>query len=153
LCSSGSAVCTPGANTLAFDFDECQLTTGDIPLLLDGDVLAIPGNPLQLQLVNLFINNNDAVSGNASVLLNNCENYTVDVDADGTNVNGTVTICPPNDFPTGQTLVVSVSDFVITITFNGTSIAPATATQSGTLVATCTINLDTDPLSSSCSEP
>jgi hypothetical protein len=66
-------------------------------------------------------------------------------------VAGTVHQCDANPYPTGQTLAITFGDFVVTVTFDGTSVAHATAAESGAPVAACTINLASSPLTSSCS--
>ena len=146
-CSSGTATCSQGANGLDFDFDECQVVTGDAPLLLDGNVTAVPGSPILLTLTNLFINNEAPISGTGQIDVNNCD-YTVSVATDAATIAGTVTKCDQDDYPTGDVVGIGFSGYLVTITFNGTNTAPAVATQDGTPVADCTINLDS--FTSSC---
>jgi hypothetical protein len=152
-CSSGTVDCTRTANGLAFDFDECQVVTGDAPLLVDGDIVAVPsGATVVLTLTNLFLNNSAAISGTGTIDVNACD-YTVDVHTADASVTGLVTQCDDDDFPTGDVLNIDFDDFLVTVTFDGTNIATATATVGGTPVAQCTIDLSIEPLSSSCEEP
>ena len=45
---------------------------------------------------------------------------------------------------------ITFDDFLVTVVLDGTNIATATGTQGGTPPPFCTIDLDSDPLSSSC---
>ena len=148
-CSSGTVTCSVVGSGLAFDWDECVVVTGDEPLLLDGDLGAVPSDPIGLTLTNLFINDNPAISGTGTIDTSACD-YFVDVQTAGTAVNGLVTICDPDPYPTGDSLVIAFDDFLVTVSFDGTDVAQATATVGGTPVADCTIDLDADPLTSSC---
>ena len=147
-CSSGTVTCTPGINGFDFVFDQCQIVGGDGPLTLDGDVTAVPGTTLTLTVTDLAINGSPAVSGTGTIDPAACD-YTVNMHTTGTNVVGTVTQCG-DAFPTGDSLVISFGEFVVTVTFNGSSTAPATATRNGTPVATCSINLAATPFTSTC---
>jgi hypothetical protein len=148
-CSSGAVSCTTGVDGLDFAFDQCPVVGGDGPLTLDGDVTALPGTTIALTLTNLTINGSAAVSGTGTIETVACR-YTVDMHASGTSVSGTVTQCDADEFPTGGALAISFGEFLVTVTFNGSSTAPATATRNGTPVATCSIDLAASPLTSTC---
>jgi hypothetical protein len=153
----GSVACTPsgGGFTLTFDFDQCIVVTGDAPFTLDGVVIATPGDPILLTLNALFINDNSAsMTGTGSVSVSACS-YQVNVGTtDGTSVNGTIIQCDADNFPTAQSnLTVGLDDVLLTITFDGSSVAHAVANQGGNTIANCSINLAAQPLSSSCSAP
>ena len=146
-CGSGSADCTVGANGLDFDFDECAVVGGDLPMTLDGNVTVVPGSVVGLTLTNLFINNHPAISGTGTIDVANCE-YSVNCHNSDASVVGTVTQCDDDQYPTGETVVIGFDDFLVTIELNGLNPAAATATRDGTPVADCTLDLDT--LTSSC---
>jgi len=148
-CVSGTVSCTVTDTGLHFDFDECQVVTGDGPMTVDGDLDAIPGTTVYLTLTNLFINNSPAMSGTGTINLLACS-YFLNVQTADSAVYGIITVCDSDEYPTGEFLNIAFDDFLITIVFNGTNIATATATQGETPVADCTIDLDSDPLTSSC---
>jgi hypothetical protein len=148
-CSTGSVACTPTVNGLAFTFDQCEVATGDLPLTLDGNVTAVPGSTVGLTLTSLFINDSPAISGTGSIDTSACD-YVVNMQTSEATVSGTVTQCDSDEFPTGEALLIGFGDFLVTVTFNGSSVAPATATQAGTPVASCSINLAASPLTSTC---
>ena len=149
-CSSGTVSCTPTLNGLAFDFDQCQVVGGDQPFTMDGNVTAVLGSTIALTLTNLVISGQPAISGTGTINVANC-NYVVNMHSTDASVAGTVTQCDADPYPTGQTLAITFGDFVATVTFDGTSVAHATAAASGAPVAACTINLASSPLTSSCS--
>lgn len=148
-CSSGTVTCSVTGSGLAFDWDECVVVTGDDPLTLDGNLDVVPTDPIGLTLTSLFINNNPAITGTGTIDTSACD-YFVDVQTAGAAVNGLVTICDTDPYPTGDSLVIAFDDFLVTVLFDGTNVAHATATLSGSPVADCTIDLDADPLTSSC---
>jgi len=148
-CTTGSVVCSVTGTGYSFDFDECQVVTGDDPMTLDGVVDAAPGSVVALTLTNLFINNSPAISGTGTIDTAACD-YNVDVQTADADIVGTVTQCDKDLYPTGDQLFVSFDDFLITITLDGSNTASVNATQGGTPVATCTIDLDSDPLTSVC---
>ena len=65
-------------------------------------------------------------------------------------MTGLISVCDSDPYPTGDSLGISFDDFLITVVFDGSNVAHATATQGATPVANCTIDLDSDPLTSSC---
>lgn len=148
-CTTGAVVCSVTGTGYHFDFDECQAVTGDDPLLLDGDIDATPGSTVGLTLTNLFINNSPAISGVGTIDTVSCD-YFVDVDTADASIFGTVTSCDSDPYPTGETLVISFDDYQMTITLDGSNMASVLATSGGTPVAVCTIDLDSDPLTSVC---
>lgn len=148
-CAGGTVSCSVGATGLAFNFDQCVLATGDLPITLDGDIVAVPGTTIALTLTNLFVNNSPAMSGTGTIDPVGCD-YTVDITTADATVSGLVTKCATDNYPTGDTLYISFGDFLVTIVFDGTNPAHATATLSGTPVASCTIDQAADPISSSC---
>jgi len=148
-CASGTVVCSFTGTAFHFDFDECLAVTGDDPLTLDGDIDAIPGSVVALTLTNLFINNSPAISGTGTINTSSCD-YFVDVSTADASIVGTVTSCDSDPYPTGQSLLISFDVFQMTITLDGSNIASVFATSGGTPVATCTIDLDSDPLTSVC---
>jgi len=156
VCSGGSVVCTPsgGGTTLTFDFDQCVTVSGDQPFTLDGVVIATPGDPIFLQLNSLFIDNSGALTGTGQVSVSACS-YVVSVaDPDDDGVVGTIVQCDADNYPTAASnLTISIDDFLIDISFDGSSVAHAIASRGGDTVALCDINLAADPLSSSCSAP
>jgi len=148
-CSSGTVTCSVVGGSLAFDWDECVVVTGD-PLTLDGNIDVVPTDPIALTLTNLFINNNPAITGDGTIDTSACD-YFVDVQTAGAAVNGLVTMCDTDLYPTGDSLIIAFDDFLVTVVFDGTNVAQATATLGGTPVADCTIDLDADPFpTSSC---
>ena len=153
-CGTGTATCSPGSDGISYDFNfaQCQVVAGSDPLMLSGNVNAIPGLPILLTLTNLSINGSPAMSGTGTIDIAAC-NYNINVTTSDAHVTGTVTQCDTDPYPTGNQLFISFSDFVITIVLDGSNVASATATQGGTPVSYCTISLDTDPLSSSCYAP
>ena len=148
-CDTGTVSCTQTLEGQAFDFEACQVATGDLPLTVNGDVTAVPGGTISLTLTNVVVNNSPAVSGTGSIDVEDCD-YTVNLQTADASVSGTVTQCDTDEFPTGETLAIGFDDFLVTVTFNGSSVAPATASQSGTPVATCSIDLAASPLTSTC---
>jgi len=156
VCSGGgSVVCTPtSATQLTFDFDECIVATDDLPITLDGVMVATPGDPILLNLNSLFINNQPAITGTGTVSVANCS-YIINVsNTNDVLVFGTIIQCDVDDYPTAQsTLTIGLDNVLVDITFDGSSVAHAEATNQGTLIANCNINLAADPISSSCSAP
>jgi hypothetical protein len=150
-CASGSVSCTVGVTGLDFDFDQCQIVGGDA-LTLSGDVTAVPGTTIGLTLTDLVINGSPAVSGTGTIDTVACD-YTVNMHTGDANVVGIVTQCDADEFPTGESLIISFGDFAVTVTFDGSSTAAATATRSGSPVAICSINLAASPLTSTCVAP
>jgi hypothetical protein len=148
-CITGTVACTFTGTAYHFDFDECQAVTGDDPLLLDGDIDAVPGSTVALTLTNLFINNSPAMSGNGTINTISCD-YFVDVTTADASIVGTITSCDSDPYPTGDTLIISFDDYVMTITLDGSNTASVVATSGATPVAFCTIDLDSDPLTSVC---
>jgi hypothetical protein len=149
-CTTGAVVCSVTGTGYHFDFDECQAVTGDGPITLDGDIDVAPSTTIALTFTNFFINNSPAISGTGSIDQNNCD-YNVDVHTSDVAVVGTVTDCGDSDpWPTGDQLLVSFDDFLLTITLNGSQFASVIATSGGTPVATCSIDLDSQPLTSVC---
>jgi hypothetical protein len=148
-CTTGSVVCSVTGTGYDFDFDECQVVTGDEPLTLDGDVAVASGSVVGLTLTNLFINNSPAISGTGTIDTAACD-YNIDVETNEASIVGTVTSCDKDPYPTGDQLFVTIDDFLITITLDGSSTASVLATQGGTPVATCTIDLESEPLTSVC---
>lgn len=151
---SGTCAVTGGGFSLTFDFTSCVVATGDLPLTLSGNLVVIPGNPIQLTFNGLSINGSPAMSGPGSVNVVNCA-YTSNISTDDPAfISGTVIQCDSDDFPTAASLLdITLEDFLIHITFNGSSVANATATEGGSLVANCTINLASTPPTSSCDAP
>ncbi len=152
----GSAVCTVsgGGFSLTFQFTDCGIVTGDLPITLNGGLVVTPGITVAIQLNGLVINGSDAMTGSGTVNVVGCS-YTIGVTTnDGASVSGTIVQCDSDDFPTVLShLVVAFDDAVIDITFNGSSVANAVATVDGDAAANCTINLAANPLSSSCEAP
>jgi len=146
-CTAGDATCTQGANGLDFAFDACRFATADDPLVLDGDVTAIPGSPVRLTLNGLSINGSASMSGTGTVDTGSCD-VTVNVHTSSVTVVGTVTQCDQDPFPTGETVAIGFSGYLVTVVLDGTATPHATATKDGTPVASCTIALDT--LTSTC---
>lgn len=147
-CSSGSVTCTPTANGLAFDWNQCLVVTGDAPITLAGDITVVPGSPtVGLTLTNLVINGSPAITGTGSVNTSSC-NYIVNVATPQATVSGLVTKCDADPYPTGDSLQIGFGGYLVAITFDGSNTAGATGTSGGTPVAVCTINLD--KLTSSC---
>ncbi|HET9300450.1 MAG TPA: hypothetical protein VFO11_10925 [Candidatus Polarisedimenticolaceae bacterium] len=149
-CTSGSATCTPAVTGLDFGFDQCRLI--DSTLTLDGDLNAVVGATLVLTLDNLVINGSPAISGTGTVNPAACD-YVVSIHGSDATVTGTVTQCGTDAFPTGDSLLIGFDDFIVTVTFDGSSTASATASRSGTPVAICSINLAASPPASSCAAP
>ena len=148
-CAAGTVVCSVTGTGYHFDFDECSVDTEDA-LLLDGDVDAAPaGSTVGLTFTNLFINNQSPISGTGSIDTVACD-YTVDVSTDDAGIVGTVTSCDADPWPTGDQLLISVDDYLMTITLDGSQFASVFATQGGTPVANCIIDLDSQPLTSVC---
>lgn len=142
-CSAGTVACTPNGNALDFDFDQCAVVTGDAPLTLDGIVSVVPTSTIFLTFANLFINDSPSITGTGSINVSECD-YTIDVSTDNAYINGLVTQCDSDPYPiTGSVVNISFGDYLVTISPNGTSSAPATASQGKNIVATCAINLDT----------
>lgn len=153
----GTTACTVtgGGTTLTFDFDQCVVVTGDVPFTLDGGLVVTPGaGTYGLQLNALFIDSSPAMTGTGTVTVGTCS-YEVNVNTtDPASVVGTIIQCDADNYPTAASgLTVSFDNFVIEITFDGSSTADAAATNDGTLVANCDINLAADPLTSSCHAP
>ncbi len=148
-CTTGSVVCSVTGTGYSFDFDECQVVTGDEPLTLDGVVDVASGSVIGLTLTDLFINSSPAISGTGTIDTAACD-YHIDVDTNDASIVGTVTSCDKDPYPTGDQLFVSFDDFLITITLDGSNIASVLAMQGGTPVATCTIDLESEPLTSVC---
>jgi hypothetical protein len=148
-CSTGTVACTVGANGLDFAFNECLVAAGSDPLRLNGNISAIPGTTVILTLNNLFINNSPAISGTGTVVITSCD-ISADVASSDATVTGTVHQCDTDPYPTGDTVVIGFGDLLLTIVLNGSSTAPATATQDGAPVAHCTVDLAPDPPVSSC---
>lgn len=151
-CTSGSASCTPAVTGLDLNFDQCQVADWDSPLTLDGDVNAVLGTTLVLTLDNLVVNGSPAISGTGTVNPAACD-YVVNIHSTDATVTGTVTQCGTDAFPTGDSLLIGFDDFIVTVTFDGSSTASATASRSGTPVAICSINLAASPPASSCAAP
>ncbi len=151
-CTLGTVACSFTGTAYRFVFDECQAVTGD-DLRLDGTIDAIPGSTVALTLTDLFINDstsdNPAISGTGTINTSSCDYY-VNVHTDDATIIGTVTSCDSDPYPTGDTLLVSFDEFQITITLDGSNTASVYATSGGTPVATCTIDLDSEPLTSVC---
>jgi hypothetical protein len=148
-CASGSVVCAVAGQGLNFDFNGCLVAGGDEPLTLTGDVTAVPGTPILLTLNNLFINDSPAMTGTGSIDTAACD-YTVNVHTSDATIAGTITSCDEDPYPTGDTITVGFSDFLVQVFFDGTHIAHAGALRNGTPVASCTIDLDVEPFTSSC---
>lgn len=148
-CSSGTVTCAVNGAALAFDWDECVVDTGDEPILVHGDLGAVPSDPIELTLTSLFIDDNPAITGTAMIDTGACD-YFVDIQTAGAAVSGLVTSCDADPYPTGDSLIIAFDDYLVTVVFDGTHVAHATATLGGSPVADCTIDLDTDPLTSSC---
>lgn len=151
-CSTGSVSCTPAITGLDFGFDQCQVVGGDGPITLDGEVHAVLGTTLALTLNNLVINGSPAISGTGTIDAADCD-YVVNIHSSDATVTGTVTQCDTDPFPTGDSLLVGFDDFIVTVTFDGSSTASATASRGGSPVAICSINLAASPLASSCAAP
>lgn len=151
---SGTCAVTGGGSSLTFDFTSCVVATDDLPLTLSGGLVAVPGNPIQLTFNGLSVNGSPAMVGTGSVNVVNCA-YTSSISTDDPAfISGTVVQCESDDFPTAASVLdITLEGFVIHITFNGTSVANATATEDGSLVANCTINLASNPPTSSCDAP
>lgn len=154
--AGGSAACTVtgGGFSLTFDFVQCGVVTGDGGFTLDGGLVVTPGISILLSLNNLFINNSPAMTGTGTVAIAGCS-YVVNVSTDDpASVFGTIIQCDTDNYPTAASnLTISLNDFLIDISFDGSSVASAIATRGGSVVADCSINLAADPLSSSCSAP
>ena len=151
----GSGVCTVtgGGFSLTFDFSACGVVTGDGPLTLSGGVVVTPSVPIAISFDALVINGSPAMSGTGSVNVAGCA-YQVNVTTSNGSVFGTIFQCETDDYPTAaSSLAISFDDVVINITFNGSSVANAAASSDGSPVANCSINLATDPPSSSCEAP
>ena len=147
-CSTGSVACTPTGTGLAFNWDVCLVVTGDAPITLDGDITVVPGSPtVGLTLTNLFINDSPAISGTGTINTSSCD-YVVNVATPDATVSGNVTKCASDPYPTGDSLLIGFSDFLVTITFDGSNTAAANGTKGGVPVAVCTIDLNL--LTSSC---
>jgi hypothetical protein len=110
--------------------------------VLEGAVTAVPGSPILLTLTSLHINDAAAISGTGSIDTGACD-YAVNVHTSDTTVQGTVTQCDNDNYPTGETVGIGFSGYLVTVTLNGTNTAPATARKDGDPVASCTLNLDT----------
>jgi hypothetical protein len=147
-CTSGAVTCAVGVSGHNYDFDACAVVGGD--LTLHGDVSTVPGATIGLTLTNLVVNGSPAISGTGTIDLVGCH-YIVNMHTSGATVAGTVTQCDAHEYPVGNSLAITFGDFLVSVVFNGTSIAQATATQGTSLVANCTINLDS--LVSSCDAP
>jgi hypothetical protein len=148
-CNAGSVVCSVTGTGYHFDFDECTAVTGDGPIILDGDIGVASGTTIALTFTSFFINNSPAISGTGSINQSNCD-YSVDVETSEAGVVGTVTVCDKDPWPTGDQLLVSFDDFLLTITLDGSQFASVIATSGGSPVATCSIDLDSQPLTSVC---
>ena len=151
-CSSGSVSCNVAITGLDFGFDQCRVVGGDGPLTLDGDVNAVLGTTIALTLDNLVINGSPAISGTGTIHAAACD-YVVNIHSSDATVTGTVTQCATDAYPTGDSLLVSFDDFIVSVTFDGSSTAPATASRNGSPVAICSINLAASPLAASCAAP
>jgi hypothetical protein len=90
------------------------------------------------------------------VSVTNCS-YTVQVGTtDGTSINGTIVQCDSDNYPTNAsnlTITLDDGDVQLIVTFDGSSIANATAFQNKEDIAECDINMAADPISSSCHAP
>jgi hypothetical protein len=149
-CGTGSVTCTPTASGLEFDFNQCQTITGEGPMTVGGIVVAVPSLPsIYLTLTNFSINGSTPMAGSGSINSSTCD-YNVNIYTADASVAGTVTICDADPYPTGNALTIDFDSFYVLITFDGSNTAGATAFQDGLLVANCTINLDANPLTSSC---
>ena len=148
-CSSGSVSCTPTITGLAFAWDECVVTAGNDPITVDGNLAVFPGTPIGLTLTNLFLNNSPAISGSGTINVGTCT-YSANIQTADALVTGTIVQCDDDSYPTGNTLAVTLGDILVTIVFDGSSVAHATATQGAATVASCTIDLAADPLTTSC---
>jgi hypothetical protein len=148
-CTSGSVSCSVTETGLQFDFNTCQVVTGDLPFTVDGNLGAIPGATVALTLTDLVISGSPAMSGTGSIDTLACD-YVLNVETSDASVSGTVTLCDGQDYPTGDQLFITFDQYLITIDFDGTSLVDATATQSANPVAFCTIDLDSQPLTSNC---
>lgn len=151
-CASGSASCALGQTGLDFTFDQCQVVTGDGPVTVSGAVSAIPGTTIYLTFTNLVLSGSPAITGNGSVNLGSCT-YVADVQTNNAGISGVVTQCDTDSYPTGQTLYISLGDYLVLVTFDGSATATATATKGGLPAAYCTVDLSADPLHSTCSAP
>jgi hypothetical protein len=153
----GSVVCTTNDGVhYNFNFDQCIIATGDIPVTLDGLLVTTSFDPYQLTLTNLFLlDGTPAVNGTGEVSITGCT-YTANVTStDGTVVDGTIVQCDGvNDYPTNQSHIsLALDDVQIEISFDGSTTAHAVATQGGNTVANCSINIAGSPITSSCSAP
>lgn len=151
---SGTCSVTGGGLSLSFDFSSCVVVTGDLPLTLSGDLVVTPGDPIQMSLNGLVINGSPAMVGTGSVNVNTCS-YTSNIATDDpASIVGTIIQCDADDYPTAASVLdLTLEDVLIHITFNGSSVASATATQGGSLVANCTINLAATTPTSTCEAP
>ncbi len=152
-CSTGTATCSTTATGYHFDFNQCAAVSGGQPLTVHGGVDEVPNPPnYGLTLTNLVINGSPAISGTGSINTSNC-NYVINVQSTDASISGTIVKCSSDTYPTGNTLTINVDNFLVSIVFNGTNTAQATAMQGTSTVAYCSINLDSDPLTSTCSAP
>lgn len=152
-CTTGSATCSMPGSTLDFDFSDCEIVTGDGPATVDGMISATPTDPMNLTLTNVSLNDSSRMTGTGVINQNACS-YDANISTDDdVFVDGIVILCEGDDFPQGDKVVVSFDGFVITITFDGSSTATAKAKEDGETIAVCDIDLDSDPLKSSCEAP
>jgi hypothetical protein len=149
-CSSGTAACAVGGDGISYDFtfSQCQAVTGDAPLLLNGNLHALPtATGADLTLSNLSINGSDPVSGTGTITSASCT-YDIAMNAGDTGINGAYVQCDADNYPTGNTITISFDDFYVYVYLDGDNSADADAYQGKSQVADCSINLDS--LTSAC---
>lgn len=151
-CSSGTVSCWVMEEFgPQFDFDACQLLAGDLPLTIDGHFGLHYADVVTVGMQDFVINNTHSIGGRAAIDIG-CS-YVLNINSLGVGVSGTITVCDTDEYPTGEALVIAFHPFSVTINFDGSSIASATVKERLVFpVATCTIDLDSDPPSSDCHE-
>jgi len=144
-CLSGEIACTE-AGVLNVTFTNCAISGTD--MTVDG---AITVNPLTLSatFTDVSINGSAVMNGTASISNDtSCRLTLTELSIGDSEVNGNLFVCEEDDWPTeASALVITVvangDVYVITMDFDGTSMAGASVTKNGTPVATCGVNLDT----------
>lgn len=152
-CTPGSLACTPNGDVLEFDFGGCTITGSNPALSVDGGVDYTPLVPPwgSYSLNGVSVNGSTGLFGIVS-LPDECHwNWNITAD-DGTSTNAALVLCQTvrgaSEYPLGDsTLFISAETsggfLTVSFTFDGSQTAGATAFLDDSLIATCSVDLET----------
>jgi len=152
-CNPGTLACTEGATALEFDFGGCSIVGAAPPLTVSGGVDYTPSLPPwgAYTFNGVSVNGSTGLTGLVT-LADEC-NWSWNISAaNGTNTNASLVLCQTvrgaSEYPLGDSTLfiaaeTSAGFLTVSFTFDGTQTAGATAFLDDSLIAQCSVDLET----------